>query len=268
LLDNVKHELREIELYDDLALFLEHEEDHASNIERFGDKLSLLESHASALDGYDALVGDANGVLETLRRRFEAKRPEFSEEARGAGKGKRVMSRIPGRKFGPSEPASVYGTQTMKERHRRIELVEPPGPKTELHGGPDAYQEEIAAYRSEKAQGIKVAMEEFPQAPQLWEKMNGIFEEHMSPEEYDELSKILGTRDLATAYVLDVAFAKMDNDKAARERVGKVNKILLIPEDAHIESDERFDVDGKTEKQDRRSLKKKRKKKDTKKKAA
>lgn len=239
LMADVKSELQEITLYDDVPTFIEHMESHVSNREDLQNRLDLLESHESESKPLKSVMKDLAGVFETYKNQLDAKLgdvKQFEEEAKGAGKGKRVMSKLPGRAFGASEPTPSFGAEAMRARHRRVEVLDEQGPKSELSPGPDEYAEEIQAYRRDQAQAIKTVIDEYPPAAALWDQMSEVFEQHLDPDEYAEISRILGTRDIATAYVLEAAFASMDGNKDAKERIAKVNKILLIPEDQHVEA--------------------------------
>lgn len=52
----------------------------------------------------------------------------------------------------------------------------------------------------------------------------------MDQKQIKDLNKVFGTKDLATAYVLDRAFYDMDDDQEARARIQKADKILGIEE--------------------------------------
>lgn len=235
LADDVDHELREIELYDSFAQFMEHEDMHEANIAAFKERVSLLDSHKTTNASYGKQLKALHELVEELETRFNARLNTYEAEAQSAGKGKRVTSKIPGRAFGAGQPRTAFGTEALSAKHRRIEHLEEVGPKTELSKGQDAYMEDIRAYRKDKASEIRNVMQEYPPAAALWEQMSEVLDELLDPEEYEKISAILGTRDLATAYVLDVAFANMDKDKEAIARIAQVNRILLLPDDANIE---------------------------------
>ncbi len=235
LVNDVKSELSEILLYDDTAQFLEHKDTHATNNEAYQERLSLIKSHESPSSELQGAITELEGIFETYERALESKFSDiktFEEAAKTAGKGERVVSKVRARKV--STGIGRMGTEAVGSV-RRVEHLETEGPKTELSTGPDQYMDEIQQYRQDKASEIRVAMREYEPAAELWEKMNEVLGELLDPDEYEKISSLLGTRDLATAYVLAVAFANLDRDTEARERVKKVNKILLIADDANIE---------------------------------
>lgn len=201
---------------------LELQPDFAQRIDAFRAELEEQQKLTREDDKIaSALFQQASQDLKSLELVYNDTYEALSEQARMAGKGKsRPKSRIPTKR---STPYGSFGATAAMERRPGVEMHQEEGPKTELAS--EIAQEEISAYRAGKSQEINVVMKEFPNAARLWDQMNrGVAK--LDPKELALLSENFGTKDVATAYVLDVAFAQMDDDQDARERVMRANEIL------------------------------------------
>lgn len=88
----------------------------------------------------------------------------------------------------------------------------------------------IREYQAEHASAIKRVRTEYPRAAEVWNSIASRLQ-GMDQERLDALYGVFGTRDVATAYVLDRAFSDMDShEEVAMERLAKADKILGIEE--------------------------------------
>jgi len=201
---------------------LELQPDFAQKLDSFRAELGEQQKLIQEEDRVSfALLQQALQDLHSFELVYREIYTALSEQAHKATKGAaRPKSRVPVK---GSSPQGTYGTTSAMKRHARVEMLQDEGPKTELAS--DIAQEEISAYRAEKAQEINVAMKEFKGAAHLWDQMNRQLAK-LDPKDITRLSKHFGTKDIATAYVLDVAFAQMDQDENAKMRVMRANEIL------------------------------------------
>ena len=217
-IQSLTHELNTLTAESLLAL----QADFAQKLDSFRNELEEQKKLIREEDRVSfALLQQALQDLHSFELVYREIYAALSEQAHQAAKGAaRPKSRVPVK---GSSPQGTYGTTSAMKRHARVEMLQDEGPKTELAS--DIAQEEISAYRAEKAQEINVAMKEFKGAAHLWDQMNRQLAK-LDPKDITRLSKHFGTKDIATAYVLDVAFAQMDQDENAKMRVMRANEIL------------------------------------------
>lgn len=145
---------------------------------------------------------------------------------------KRPMSRVSGRRVSMSAGGSVVESMAKAESVPVYQPGEeaqemPRMRKTKVEA--PAEENELLKFQKERAADINVVRKEYPRAAEVWNSIATRLQ-GMEKDQLDGLSEIFGTRDIATAYVLDRAFNDMDGDKAAFARLQEADKILGIEE--------------------------------------
>ncbi|QQR61301.1 hypothetical protein IPH19_02485 [Candidatus Uhrbacteria bacterium] len=138
---------------------------------------------------------------------------------------KRPMSRVPSRKVS-------MGTGSISDAMSRAEPVRLYQPEAESPSMPKDVKEEESVtleFQKERAADINTVRKEYPRAAELWNSIAARMQ-GMEQDQLDALQEVFGTRDLATAYVLDRAFYDMDGDQEAKARIAEADKIMGIEE--------------------------------------
>ncbi len=146
------------------------------------------------------MLQDAWETLERLRGVYDDTYADLAEQVRKAPKGKRAMGIAMGGRRDTG--GKTYGTEAMG-RQARPEVYAGPGPKTEL-GVEEEAAMEANTYRAEHAGDIKRVMTELTEAAAIWDSMSKTIAK-LSPEKRQALVELFGTKDIATAYVLNAA---------------------------------------------------------------
>lgn len=157
------------------------------------------------------IVRDAEGTVIDDEKKIRTKRP---------------MSRVPGRKVSMSSG----GISDAMSRAEPVRLYQPEGPSREMPEEAKTEQESVTLeYQKERAADINTVRKEYPRAAELWNSIASRLQ-GMEQAQLDQLQEVFGTRDLATAYVLDRAFYDMDGDQEAKARIAEADKIMGIEE--------------------------------------
>lgn len=138
---------------------------------------------------------------------------------------KRPMSRVPSRKVS-------MGTGSISDAMSRAEPVRLYQPEAESPSMPKVVKEEESVtleFQKERAADINTVRKEYPRAAELWNSIAARMQ-GMEQDQLDALQEVFGTRDLATAYVLDRAFYDMDGDQEAKARIAEADKIMGVEE--------------------------------------
>ena len=138
---------------------------------------------------------------------------------------KRPMSRVPSRKVS-------MGTGSISDAMSRAEPVRLYQPEAESPSMPKVVKEEESVtleFQKERAADINTVRKEYPRAAELWNSIAARMQ-GMEQDQLDAMQEVFGTRDLATAYVLDRAFYDMDGDQEAKARIAAADKIMGIEE--------------------------------------
>lgn len=151
------------------------------------------------------LLKEAWDTLEQLGAKYDERYEALTNQARRAGKGERIKG--------------------VTRRGSRIEHYARQAPKTERNLE-DELAMEVSAYRTEHAADIKRAMQENPRASAIWNEISTGVSELIEPKQ-EALRQLFGTRDIATAYVLNLA----DESK-----ILEANKILQLKPSANLET--------------------------------
>lgn len=138
-----------------------------------------------------------------------------SEEEKVA---KRPVSRVSNRRSN--------GVGSGREAAERTPGVTMYRPEEQAEAKPEMTKSE---FEMAKAADINVVRKEYPRAAEIWNSISTQLKT-MDQKQIEDLNKLFGTADVATAYVLDRAFADMDNKTDALDRVKKADKILGIEE--------------------------------------
>jgi hypothetical protein len=161
-------------------------------------------------DYKSGVVRNAEGAVIQDEKEIRAKRP---------------MSRVPSRKV-------VMGSGGISDAMSRAEPVRLYQPGAESRSMPKVVKEEESVtleFQKERAADINTVRKEYPRAAELWNSIAARMQ-GMEQDQFDALQEVFGTRDLATAYVLDRAFYDMDGDQEAKARIAEADKIMGIEE--------------------------------------
>jgi hypothetical protein len=165
-------------------------------------------------DYFTGKVRDAEGNIITDEKKIRAKRP---------------MSRVPGRKVS-------MGSGGVADAMSRAEGVRLYQPGAETPSMPEMARQEQPAeenvlleYQKERATDINTVRKQYPRAAELWNSIASRLQ-GIEQSQFAELQGVFGTRDLATAYVLDRAFYDMDGNQESKARLAQADKILGIEE--------------------------------------
>jgi hypothetical protein len=181
--------------------------------EQATDRLYMQENpDVAAIDAdyKKGVVRDAEGAVIEDEKKIRAKRPQSRVPARIASTGTPTIEQAVSSRAARVEPIEMEESGRMSDAEVKLAI--------------DAQE-----YQKSRSAEINTVRKEYLRAAELWNSIQSRLQ-GTENERLDRLYEVYGTRDIATAYVLDRAFYDMDGDQEAKARLDRADKILGIQE--------------------------------------